>query len=240
MKEDICTIPINEVFEPREGCPICRMRDMLENRITEYITGSAMMEPDVRIVTNRTGFCYDHFAMMLTKGSRLSNALILESHLKEIQKNILRAGQKGAPGKKELQVAQELDKSCFVCEQVQWGMQHMFGTIYSLWQSEAEFRDLYNQQPCLCLPHYTALLSGAVKGVHRRNYEAFAQATTDIVLRYAQPLEKDVTYFCSMFDYRSKGKDWGTSKDAIERAIHFLTSRKVGWNKQEDNKLGIL
>ena len=30
MREDICTIPISEVFEPKEGCPICRMRDTLE------------------------------------------------------------------------------------------------------------------------------------------------------------------------------------------------------------------
>ncbi len=45
MREDICTIPISEVFEPKEGCPICRMRDTLENRVTEYITGAAMMEP---------------------------------------------------------------------------------------------------------------------------------------------------------------------------------------------------
>ena len=56
MKEDITTIPINDVFEPRDGCPLCRMRDMLEERSTVYITGAAMMEPDVRIKMNETGF----------------------------------------------------------------------------------------------------------------------------------------------------------------------------------------
>ena len=56
MREDLCTIPINEVFEPRDGCPFCRMRDMLEDRMATYITGAAMMEPDVRIETNRLGF----------------------------------------------------------------------------------------------------------------------------------------------------------------------------------------
>ncbi len=29
MREDICSIPVNEVFEPKDGCPFCRMRDML-------------------------------------------------------------------------------------------------------------------------------------------------------------------------------------------------------------------
>ena len=30
-----------------------------------------------------------------------------------------------------------------------------------------------------------------------------------------------------MFDYRNKNGDWGNSKDAIERAMWFLTSRKA-------------
>ena len=81
MKEDICSIPINDVFAPKDGCPFCRMRDMLELRMAEYVTGAAMMEPDVRVTTNEQGFCNRHFKMMLKVGSRLSNALILESHL---------------------------------------------------------------------------------------------------------------------------------------------------------------
>lgn len=230
MREDICTIPISEIFEPKDGCPICRMRDMLENRVTEYITGAAMMEPDVRIVTNQKGFCYDHFAMMLTKGSRLSNALILESHLKEISKNILRTDGKGVPGKKEIQAAQELDDSCFVCEQIEWAMVRMLDTVYRLWQSEEEFRELYSAQPYICLHHYTRLMSGAVKGVNRKNFDAFSAATSQVAGRYLQQLQGDVTHFCSMFDYRNKGGDWGNSKDAAERAIQFLTSRRVGWD----------
>ena len=47
MREDICSIPISEIFEPKDGCPFCRMRDMLEDRMATYITGAAMMEPDV-------------------------------------------------------------------------------------------------------------------------------------------------------------------------------------------------
>ena len=49
MREDITSIPISDVFEPRDGCPICRMRNLLEERVADYITGPAMMEPDVRI-----------------------------------------------------------------------------------------------------------------------------------------------------------------------------------------------
>ena len=72
MREDICSIPISEIFEPKDGCPFCRMRDMLEDRMATYITGAAMMEPDVRVETNRLGFCHQHFEQILQRGSRLS------------------------------------------------------------------------------------------------------------------------------------------------------------------------
>ena len=36
MKENICTIPVNEVFEKNDGCPICRMRDLIEAKYNEY------------------------------------------------------------------------------------------------------------------------------------------------------------------------------------------------------------
>ena len=228
MREDICTIPISKVFEPKEGCPICRMRDMLESRVTEYITGAAMMEPDIREVTNVKGFCHPHFSMMLKKGSRLSNALILESHLKEVEKSVLRLDRRGTPGKKEVEAAKKLTESCFVCDQIQWAMVRMFDTVYRLWMKEEDFRLLFSQQPYLCLPHYTALMEGAVKGVGKKNYDAFSQDSVLLVKNYLSQLEGDITHFCSMFDYRNNGGDFGASKDAIERSIQFLTSRLPG------------
>ena len=93
MREDICSIPVNEVFEPKDGCPFCRMRDMLEDRMATYITGAAMMEPDVRIETNRLGFCTEHFNQILARGSRLSVALILESLLAEVKGQVFPEGK---------------------------------------------------------------------------------------------------------------------------------------------------
>ena len=42
MREDICSIPISELFEPKKGCPICRMEKMLEERLADYITGEVV------------------------------------------------------------------------------------------------------------------------------------------------------------------------------------------------------
>ena len=87
MKETICTIPINDIFMPKCGCPFCRMESMLEEQYVKFITGDAMMEPNIRIETNKKGFCHRHFSQMFEKGQKLPNALILESHLQEIIDN---------------------------------------------------------------------------------------------------------------------------------------------------------
>ena len=100
MRNDITSIPVSEVFEPRDGCPICRMRDRLEERVVEYITGAAMMEPDVREDTNKQGFCITHYRQMLKRRNRLSVALMLESHLAEVAEHLqARGAQKGSAGK---------------------------------------------------------------------------------------------------------------------------------------------
>ena len=77
MKETICTIPINDIFMPKCGCPFCRMESMLEEQYVKFITGDAMMEPNIRIETNKKGFCHRHFSQMFEKGQKLPNALIL-------------------------------------------------------------------------------------------------------------------------------------------------------------------
>ena len=59
MRDDICTIPVSEGFEEKDGCPLCRMRAIAEKRVIDYIMGAAMMEPDVRLNTNELGFCRD-------------------------------------------------------------------------------------------------------------------------------------------------------------------------------------
>ena len=35
MRQDICTIPISEIFEVNDGCPICRMREVIEKHLKE-------------------------------------------------------------------------------------------------------------------------------------------------------------------------------------------------------------
>ncbi len=229
MKETICTIPINDVFGPKDGCPICRLRDMLEKNSIDYITGAAMMEPDVRVETNEKGFCGTHLNMMLSNGKRLQNALILETHLEKIIQDYFPEKVRGKASVKELTKIDKMEKSCFVCDRIEWGMVHMFETIFDSYEKDEEFKKLYNSQTHICLPHYKELMliSTSKRGIRSKIANEFNEDTQKLVRKYLVELQSDVSHFCSMFDYRNRGGDWKNSKDAIERSIEFLTTRKV-------------
>lgn len=228
MKETICTIPINDIFMPKDGCPICRMEKMLEEQYVKFVTGDAMMEPNIRIETNKKGFCHRHFSQMFEKGQKLPNALILESHLQEIIDNFMPKKLKGKPDKKQLEGIKTELNSCYVCDRIEWDMRHFMATIFVEWAKGEEFRRLYNEQPFICLKHYSFIMETAIDkgGMPSKFLADFHAETAALTKNYLESLKGDITHFCSMFDYRSKGQEWGSSKDSIERSIEFLTGEK--------------
>lgn len=223
MREDIATIPVNDIFGPKDGCPFCRMRDMLEQRMAEYITGAAMMEPSVRVETNRLGFCHEHFNQMLAVGHKLSVNLILESLLDTVKAEIFGMEKKSA--KKIAAAVQARRDSCFICDNIADSTRHLLEVCLRMWRTDPDFRRLYNEQPYICLPHYGQVMDAAQK-LPKKDFAAFEQETTRLAAQYLDEVKGDVTHFCSMFDYRNAGGDWGNSKDAAERAIQWLTARK--------------
>lgn len=230
MRYDITNIPVGEVFEEKDGCPICRLRNKLEARAVEYITGAAMMEPDIRMETNKQGFCIDHYRMMLGQRNRLGVALILESHLAEMEKQVFSgAPLLGKAPRKQAKDAARAAHSCFVCGQVDSAMEKMLATVCRTWEAQGDFRRLFEEQPCLCLPHFSALVQAADGAASKKQQPAFATAAAKLAREYLSTLKGDVRHFCDMYDYRNANNpdaDWGNSKDAVERSIWYLTTRQ--------------
>lgn len=223
MREDICTIPISDVFDENDGCPICRMRDTVEKRTLEYIMGAAMMEPDIRVETNRLGFCDEHLGMMMDMRGRLSLALMLTSHIEELRKKIFTNDILGAKVKK----TEKVTGSCFVCDKMAWGMDRMRDSIYRLYENERDFRQTFDGQPHLCLKHYEWLAQG-VGSVSKKYRGEFIKSINSLCGNYIDTLQSDLQHYCSMYDYRNNtaDADWGNSRDSVERTFKFLTSRE--------------
>ena len=228
MKETIVTIPINDLFAPKCGCPMCRMEAMLEEQYVEFITGDAMMEPSVRVETNKIGFCPRHFSKISQSGKKLPNALILESHLQEIIEKLMPKKLGGKPDKKQLETIKSELSACYVCNRIERDMHHLVETVFAEWSKGGEFSELYKAQPFICLKHYQFIMSAAMgkNGVPSKLLGDFHADTAELTKNYLLDLKKDISHFATMFDYRNRGADWGTSVDSIERSIEFLTGEK--------------
>ena len=233
MAEKIYTIPINEAFENAvDGdsceCPFCLLRDMLERNELEIIMGASMMEPDIRIQTNKKGFCKHHFEKLYENGNRLGLALILESHLAEIEKKIFEGGTLfDGKGEKEQGKLKTLDETCYICERMEDSLAKMFDNMVYLWETDYEFREKFKNQKYFCLPHYRELLEYGRSKLSKKDFSEYFKTAREIERAYISELGGDVTWFCKKFDYRYDKEPWYNAKDAIPRALAFLSGGKV-------------
>ncbi len=229
--EQIYTIPVNEAFDEFRGkvecgCTICALYRKLQENELDIILGASMMEPDIRIMTNKEGFCGTHFDMMFERKNRLGLALMMESHLDKVKEEIsdkalvsLLAGRGTTPMKS----LDRLKKSCYICRRIDHHMKNMIATIVLLWQSDSEFVKKFKEQPYFCLPHYADLLSYAKDKLNKKDFNDFYSDIKELELNYLDTLRGDVSHFCKKFDYRYEDEPWYNSKDSVERTIKFLS-----------------
>lgn len=230
--EQIYTIPVNEAFEASAedsscGCAMCALYRKLEENELDLILGASMMEPDVRIKTNKLGFCKTHYDMMFVRKNRLGMALTLESHLNELKEDLGKGfigSLLGRPDQKSAKRIGELEQSCYVCGRIDFHFQHMAETVVLLFQSDENFEEKLKKQPYICLPHYRLLLEKAAARLSKKELPRFCDITERVVKSYLETLSEDVSWFCKKFDYRYDAEPWKNSKDSVERAIKFLRS----------------
>ena len=227
--EQIYTIPVNEAFEASAadkgcGCPFCALYNKLEDNELDLILGASMMEPDVRIKTNKEGFCKTHYDMMFVRKNRLGMALTLESHLDELAEEIKSNKVFASKTPKAIPRIAELEKSCYVCRRIEFNFEHMIETAVFLWDTDEEFKKKLDAIPYFCLPHYRRLLEYGQKRLSKKDFPVFGAKCEKIVNTYLEELKEDVSWFCKKFDYRYNEEPWYNSKDSVERAMKFLRS----------------
>ena len=164
---------------------------------------------------------------MLGQRNRLSVALTMESRLEELEKQIFGGSFIGKNAKKQAKDATNVLSTCYVCEQMEDAMTKMLATVCRTWEAQKDFRDLFEGQDCLCLPHFAALVEASTGAMSKKVQPDFAKAASKLAKKYLTTLREDVHHFCGMYDHSNAGNnDWGNSKDSIERSVWYLTTRE--------------
>jgi len=250
LKERIYTIPVSEAFEVDSECPMCILERRVENDAIEYTLGPSMMEPDRRIETNEKGFCSHHFTKLYnTQENRLPLGLIIDTHLMEQNGILHKMYEKAQAGlKKEAETGaieklaqgfrskdqsavfvqsmidklNELEKSCTICEKINFNMDKFTDVILYLFFKEPEFRERFESKKGFCLPHLKMLLEGSMKYLNRKQRSEFVMALMSLELTHLDRIKEEVNWFTKKFDYRNQDAPWKNSRDAIPRSIEKI------------------
>ena len=238
MREQIDTIPVNEAFDAGDECPFCWLERMSEQKTIRYVLGpgATYMEPEVRGDTDRKGFCREHTKKMYDFGNALGNALIMQTYMAGLIEEFDReaAGFQAPPPKKLfgnkkqpqeegglLEKMQARQETCFLCDRLEYHMKRYFHTFFVLLR-EPEFREKVAHSKGFCMRHFARLLELAREDLPNGQREWFYDTVIPLARENLVRVKEDLDHFVSMFDYRSAGKDWKNSRDAVSRSMQKL------------------
>ncbi|MDO4300603.1 MAG: DUF6062 family protein [Clostridia bacterium] len=240
MKEQIYTIPVNEGFEEGGECPFCNMYSKLEKDAIDYMLGASYMEDDIRMETNKTGFCSKHYDMMYKEQNRLGMALMLHTHIQKINNDLeklcagLKSGEKkglfSKTSRGENKVTPYLNNitnSCYICSRIKTNFDRYFDTFFYMWKKDNDMKDKVKASNGFCLDHFGMLIDMASKKLNGKDYDEFIDIVVPVQLENMKRLEKEVDHFTNKFDHNYKDVPWGTAKDALPRAILKTASHKA-------------
>ncbi len=238
MKEKLYTIPLNDAFHANDECPLCFCQRKVEQDLLDFVLGHAAsyMEADIRDMTDRAGFCREHFQKMYDYGNTLGNAWILKTHYLRTIKEMKEEFAKFKPEKSSLKdkfkkkmesentigkwLAQR-EASCYICRQFDDTYKRYLDTFFYLWERDKDFRDKVKNSKGFCLHHFGELCNGADK-LNDKDREAFYQIMLPLMEENMNRIAEDVAWLVEKFDYRNKDADWKNSKDAIPRGMQKL------------------
>ena len=172
MHYHIGTMLIDENFDGKIECPVCRIQKKIDDRLTEQYLGEGVMEDDTRKEVNKLGFCFHHYSKLHASRSKLGLALQVSTRLNTIMANVEQA-KNSKTAKKQAENILNLGKTCVVCKYLDMHMVRSYKTIAQVYHNVESFRQRLKDTPGFCLEHYAELLNySSCAGKEQENYLA--------------------------------------------------------------------
>lgn len=229
MKEQLYTIPVNDAFNKDCECPLCQMYKEIEDEAIEFTLGPSYMEDDIRMETDKTGFCANHIKRLYDCQNRLGVALMLHTHMKHTIKSLEKLSKSDNISKKSIFKKNEqspvtnyinnLDNSCYICNRINNMFERYIVTVLHCYQTDDAFRDKFKNSKGFCTKHYGMLYDEAQKSLSGAKLNDFIKTLNEIYFENIKRVTDDLEWFIDKFDYRNEDAPWKNSKDAVQRSI---------------------
>lgn len=247
-KEKIYTIPVTDAYnEANEACdcPICTMYNKLVRDKIDFILDTAYMEEDFREETNRLGFCEKHYDMLNLESNRLGIILILETHIKQVHKELMKKvnspvqskkgflSKRSGEGSPVSQYIEENLHKCYICETVEITFELYLDTLIYLYKKDPKFKPLFESTNTYCMKHFGVLYDLGLNKLKGPEQAAYLKTITKVYETGTTELVSDIEWFIKKYDYRFKDEPWNNAKTSIPRALKHVASLDVKANQSK-------
>lgn len=239
MQEQLYTIPLNDAVDAHDECPFCFIERSVEQDLLDFVlgSGSSYMEADIRAMTDKAGFCRQHFQKMFAYGNTLGNAWILKTHYQKMISEMKKEFAHFKPARTSLKDKfrkntessnsigiwiREKEASCYICSHFAETYARYMDTFFYLWNQDEDFRRKIKESKGFCLHHFGDLCEAADGRLSNNEKEDFYSIMLPLMEQNMERLREDVAWMVEKFDYRNQDADWKNSRDAIQRGMQKL------------------
>jgi hypothetical protein len=237
---------VHDAYAQGCECPLCWLRDGAEKTYLLSFTHSRVMEPNVRVQTNRTGFCPDHYRLLYAGENKLGLALMVHTHLQErlpgMRADLESLGRgagagrpasagkgralrgRGARARAEAAAASlaSLRDECFICTLLDADVARWIFTILYLWGKDPGFPAVFRASRGFCLGHFLDAFRAAQRTLRAERLERWCGDVIPLMTGSLERLERELWEFTQLFHDSHRGLGTDEQRTALARALRKL------------------
>jgi hypothetical protein len=235
---------IHDAYKEGGPCPLCACMEGVERSYLLSFQGSRVMEPNVRVKTNESGFCPNHYQSLYIGENKLGLGLVVHTHLKEkipgikaAIRDVIEGGDalKGRRGRDSM--AERLDaladslqtliSRCFICGMLAQDLDRYCHTIVYLWKSDPDFPSILRSSSGFCLSHFVTIISKAREMLHAEELSRFLREVAGLMTGSLESLERDLFNFTQLFHDANRSLGTENERTALLRTLQMLAGRPM-------------
>ncbi len=221
---------VHDAYAAPGECPLCVLLHGAENVYLASFQHSRVMEPNVRVKTNESGFCADHYRKLYARENKQGLALVTHTHLLEQLPRIsalisasLQAGRKARETfDRSLAGLAELIDACFLCDLLRADAERYAFTILYLWTKDPEFPPVFRASSGFCLPHYRDMCAAAQRTLRPDRREGWLREAAALMTASLGRLEKELLAFTQLYRDTNPGLGTDEVRTALARTLQKL------------------
>jgi len=224
---------VHDAYARGGECPLCDLVAEAETAYLRSFEHSRVMEPEVRVRTNREGFCAPHLRRLHAADNKLGLGLMVHTRLQLVRAQLEPelANAASAHGRREpiRQAAaaasriRDLGSTCYLCRLLEQDRRRYIVTILYLWAHDPLFAPVFRASRGFCLPHFAEVLDEAGGSMKADRLRRWLDDAGTLLRESLSRIEDDLLAFTQL--HRAENSSRGTEevRAALGRALQKLS-----------------